>query len=228
MALNFKETETKLTQLCEEDSSNPEIYQLIHDLTFNYLFNVLKPGSNKYDYEMIAYDVATDIFLRLQKGAKIEYWTNYISRSLYMYYLSDYERKNWSVVINTTQDANLEQNILQSCVGIRQSDYCKIEDKLTELYLEEFDSIINSVMNDTKFNFNTAERLNLQISVTLTLIKNKNTYFRIPQQLYPYVNIIINQIKTQIIQLGLFSRENTLDNIDISQLQFDKTKLEDD
>lgn len=62
MALNFKETETKLTQLCEEDSSNPEIYQLIHDLTFNYLFNVLKPGSNKYDYEMIAYDVATDIF----------------------------------------------------------------------------------------------------------------------------------------------------------------------
>ena len=83
-------------------------------------------------------------------------------------------------------------------------------------------------MNDTKFNFNTAERLNLQISVTLTLIKNKNTYFRIPQQLYPYVNIIINQIKTQIIQLGLFSRENTLDNMDISQLQFDKTKLEDD
>ena len=62
----------------------------------------------------------------------------------------------------------------------------------------------------------------------MELIKNKNTYFRIPQQLYPYVNIIINQIKTQIIQLGLFSRENTLDNMDISQLQFDKTKLEDD
>ena len=94
MALNFKETETKLTQLCEEDSSNPEIYQLIHDLTFNYLFNVLKPGSNKYDYEMIAYDVATDIFLRLQKGAKIEYWTNYVTDTMKLIRSKEKEYKN--------------------------------------------------------------------------------------------------------------------------------------
>ena len=228
MALNFKQVEEELTELVKQDRTNPLIYQKLHDLAFNYLYNILKPGSNKYDYDIISYDIASDIFMRIQKGTEITYWTNYISRSLKMYYLSDYERKNWSVVINTTKDSNLEQNILESCLGIRQSDYCQIEDKLTEIYLADFEPIIREVMDNTKFNFNSSERLNLQISVTLTLIKGKPTYFRIKEDLKPYITIIINQIKTHIIQLGLFSRQNTLEHLDITQLQFDKNNLEDD
>lgn len=226
MALNFKETEDELTRLVNEDKTNPVIYQTLHDLAFNYLFNVLKPGSSKYDYDIIAYDIAADIFMRIQKGAEITYWTNYIAHSIKCYYLADYERKNWSVIINTTKDSVLEQNILESCLGIRQSDYSKIEDILTEIYLADFEPIIKNVMENTKFNFNSSDRLNLQISVTLTLIKGKPTYFRIKDDLKPYVNIIINQIKTQIIQLGFFSRQDTLEHLDISQLQFDKNNLE--
>ena len=82
MALNFKQAEKELNEIVDKDCRDPKIYKYIHDITFNYLYNVLKPGSDLYDYEIISCDIAADLFMRVINGTKIEYWLNYISKIL--------------------------------------------------------------------------------------------------------------------------------------------------
>ena len=217
MALNFKQTEKELTEMVEKDKDNPEIYKKIKDLTFNYLYNVLKPGSELYDYDTIACDIAADIFLRLKKGAKISYWLNYISRILKLYYLRDYQKKNWSVVIDTAGSATLEDS-LQQCFVDKSVKKNPINNSLNIIYLEQFEKILNNVLYNSKFNFNSKERLNLQISILLTLLNNKITYFHIEEYLYPYIPILIAQLKTEIINSGLFIEDNVKSTLELDPL----------
>ena len=217
MALNFKQTEEELTKLVNENRNNPEIYKKLHAITFNYLYNVLKPGSELYDYDTIACDIAADLFLRIRKGAKIEYWLNYISRTLKMYYLRDYQKKNWSVVIDTTGSATLEE-ALKQCFIDNSTNSSPINNSLNVIYLEQFEKILNKVLYNSKFNFNSKERVNLQISILLTLLKGENTYFRIEEYLYPYIPIIIAQLKTEIINSGLFIEDNVLSTLELDPL----------
>lgn len=217
MALNFKQTEEELTKLVNENRNNPEIYKKLHAITFNYLYNVLKPGSELYDYDTIACDIAADLFLRIRKGAKIEYWLNYISRTLKMYYLRDYQKKNWSVIIDTTGSATLEE-ALKQCFIDNSTNSSPINNSLNVIYLEQFEKILNKVLYNSKFNFNSKERVNLQISILLTLLKGENTYFHIEEYLYPYIPIIIAQLKTEIINSGLFIEDNVLSTLELDPL----------
>ena len=207
LALNFKETEQELLTLIENNPKDEKIYTLIRDIAFNYLFNVMRPGSSYYDYDIIASDLAADLFLRIIKGAKIEHFTNYISHILKAYYLKLYEDINWSVVIDTTLNNDLEQSIKTSCMSSRNDDHDKIENILTGIYFSQFESIITDVMKSTKFKYNTKERLNLEISILLTLNKGKEIYFRIGDELKPYIKFIITQIKQRMTIDGICGRE---------------------
>lgn len=222
MALNFKQTELELTELVKKDRNNPEIYQKIKDMTFNYLYNVLKPGASLYNYDDIACDIAADLFLRIRKGANIEYWLNYISRILKLYYLRDYQKKNWSVVIDTTGSDTLAQS-LKECFVDSSILNNPINSTLNIVYLEQFEKILNRVLYNTKFNYNSKDRVNLQISILLTLLKGKTTYFRLDESLHIYVNIIIAKVKSEIINSGLFiSDSNSYNTLELDPLNINE------
>lgn len=212
LALNFNQCEEELRSIIANDRNDERIYQLLHDITFNYLYNVLKPGTSLYDYDVISWDLAADIYLRIRKGTDIQYFTNYIARTLNIYYLKQYEHDNWSVIIDTSKDYDLERNIQTGCVGIRDSEYSDIENILTGVYLGQFENVLNSVMRDTKFNYNSKERLNIQISILLTLLRNKPVYFHLDDSLKPYINLIIMQIKNKVVLEGICQREAMIDN----------------
>lgn len=222
MALNFKQTELELTELVKKDRNNPEIYQKIKDMTFNYLYNVLKPGASLYNYDDIACDIAADLFLRIRKGANIEYWLNYISRILKLYYLRDYQKKNWSVVIDTTGSDTLAQS-LKECFVDSSILNNPINSTLNIVYLEQFEKILNRVLYNTKFNYNSKNRVNLEISILLTLLKGKTTYFRLDESLHIYVNIIIAKVKSEIINSGLFiSDSNSYNTLELDPLNINE------
>jgi hypothetical protein len=207
MALNFKQVEDELTYLIDNDINNEKIYRLLHDITFNYLYNVMRPGTVYYDYETIACDVAADLFLRLRKGAKIDHFTSYISRILKLYYLADYEKNNWSVIIDTSNNYELENSIKTCCLGMRGEEFDYIENILTSIYVGQFETIINETIKESKFNFISKDRLNLELSVLLTLTKKKPTYFRLSDDLKPYVQVIITQIYDKIRHEGICDRD---------------------
>lgn len=221
MALNFKKVEQELTELVEKDCTSPEIYNKIHDITFNYLYNVLKPGSDLYDYDVISCDIAADLYLRVINGTKIEFWLNYISKILKMYYLREYQKQNWSVVIDTAGDNTLEQSIKQGFMdSVSSKD--RIDKSLNVLYLEQFELILNKVLYNSKFGFNSKERVNLQISVLLTLLKHRPVYFRIDDSLKPFINLIISQLKNEIINSGMFAHDDTMDTLDLDPLRINE------
>lgn len=210
MALNFKEAEEKLHQLIENDRSDENIYILLHDITFNYLFNVLNPGSIYYDYEVISWDLAADLFLRIRNGAKIDHYIGYISHILKMYYLRNYEKENWSIIIDTSNDHKLKNAIEVSCIGNRNNDYVKLENLLTGIYFTQFETILNDVIKSSKFEYISKNRLNLQISILLTLLKGQYTYFRLPEDIKPYVGVLIVQIKNKLMLEGICDRDNLI------------------
>lgn len=205
--LNFKDAEQQLNTMVEENPNNPEICQLLHDITFNYLYNILKPGSTLYDYEMISWDLASDLFLRIRKGCKITYYVNYISHLLKINYLRSYERDNWSVIIDVGKDDKLEEAIQLCCIGNRNDDVLQIENILTGLYFEHFEGIITDIMKETKFKFCTSLRLNLELSVLLTLIRKKVICYRLDRSYTPYIHLIISKIKSKMAIDGICGRE---------------------
>ena len=207
MALNFKKADEELVQLVENNPCDERIYQLLHDITFNYLFNVLNPGSIYYDYETIAWDLAADLFLRIRKGTRISHFVSYISHVLKSYYLRYYENNNWSIIIDPAMDDNLDKAIRECCGGTKADDNDRIENVLTGIYFSQFESIIEKKKKKTKFNYTSKDRLNVEISVLLTLNKGKEIYFRIDDALRPYIRIIITKIKDKLVLDGIFDRD---------------------
>jgi hypothetical protein len=136
---------------------------------------------------------------------------------LKLYYLRDYQKKNWSVVIDTAGSATLEDS-LQQCFVDKSVKKNPINNSLNIIYLEQFEKILNNVLYNSKFNFNSKERLNLQISILLTLLNNKITYFHIEEYLYPYIPILIAQLKTEIINSGLFIEDNVKSTLELDPL----------
>lgn len=209
--MNVKDIEARLSYLCENELNNPEIYELLKQLAAIYIFQ------NRYvygysDIDSVCHDVASDTYLRVLSGrTHITKWMYYIGKSIKYSYISK-QRAIEHQIFETENNPGLRDAIITMCAGSSKS----INDSFNNLqkisFLQNIDSLIRYVMNQTKFKPESKEWWTLYTNVCLSLYYDKVVYFRIEKKLRPYVDLLLHKFREAFLKSEFM--ENDFDTVD--------------
>lgn len=206
--------EKRITELVETDIMNEEIYILLKKLAYIYI------NQNKFVYgyngvEDVCHDVAADVWLAVINGRIIKSWMYYIGKMIKMSYVSN-QRKIEHEVIDTEYDPSYKHNIKVMCTGSSLSCIKDFDDMERNLVLDNVAGMILKTMSKTKFKSGTKEYLDLYTNVCINLVRELDNeeyiYFRIDDNIKPYVQIVIEQFKKDFRNSGF--TESIADNVD--------------
>lgn len=209
--MSVPEMENRLTYLAENELNNPEIYESLKQLALIYIFQ------NKYvygysDIESVAHDVAADTYMRILTGrTQINKWMYYVGKSIKYSYVAK-QRSIEHQVFETEDNPTLRDALITMCAGSSKS----INDDFNHLqkvsFLQNIDSLIRYVMNQTKFKYESKEWWTLYTCVCLSLYHDKIVYFRIEKKLRPYVDLIVHKFREAFLKSEFM--ENDFDTAD--------------
>ena len=211
---NVPEMEKRLTWLSENDPQNEEMYHLLKSLAGIYI------NQNKFVYgyngvEDVCHDVASDVWMSVLSGKKINAWIYYIGKMIKLTYVTK-QKKLEHEIINVENDPYLKENVKKMCASSSMSCVKDFDDMERRLMLENIPSMIDKTMRHTRFVPRTKEWLCVYTNVCLNLLRdldNKSPiYFRMPDSLKPYVQIIIEQFKKDFRNSGF--NDSIMDNVE--------------
>lgn len=206
-----RDIEKRLTLLQETDRKNPEIYELLVELTGNMLKSqnwLLSP----IDFDNVTHDVAAELYMKVADDTyTITYWRAMAYRLIKFTYVKKQRQIAMTQVFETGRDPTRREQIYRVCasyVNSNEKDFAIAENKA---YLSDMKRIIDSVMKDSKFNENSSEYIQIQTSVCLSLLYNEDKFFHMKDELKPYVHILTQNVKQKISDSGFFSIEKDYD-----------------
>jgi hypothetical protein len=224
------EIEQRLTELTETDPRNEEIYKLLKQLAAIYV------NQNKFTYgyngiEDVCHDVAADTWMAVLAGRKINAWIYYIGKMIKLSYVTK-QRKLEHEIIETDNDPILRENIKRMCASSSISCTEEFDSMQRNILLDCVGSMIEEAMNFTKFKKGTKEYLAIHTNVCINLVREIDQenliYFRISDNLKPYVKIVMKQFKKIFRDAGF--TESIMDNVDADlemQLVVDESYIRD-
>lgn len=205
-----KDIEIRLTQLQDEDPTNPEIYELIVQLTGNMLKSqgwILSP----IDFDNVTHDVAADMFMKVSSGYYIRTWKAFAYRLIKFCYVKKQRDLANPQIFDTNFDPTRREAIYRTCTSYLDSFERDREIVENKQFFSDIQSIIKDVILNSKFNENNSNFLALYTSVILTLLRNEDTYFHVSDGLKPYVHIFAQQVKKSIADSGIFTVSSDAD-----------------
>lgn len=215
MRLTVPQIEERLSYLAVNDVRNPEIYDLLKQLASICIFQ------NKYiygysDIESVCHDVAADTYMRILQGrTEVTRWMYYVERSIQLSYINN-QRKVEHEVINTQETEETGKKVKpivdeQAVMDMSASSAYSINKEFNRvkksIFLDNIDSLIRQVLNNTKFKHGSKDWVSLYTSVTLSLYNNKLTYFRMSPEVKPYVRLVIVMLKKALLLSEFFTDE---------------------
>ena len=206
-----KDIEKRLNELQDTDWTNPEIYELLVELTGNMLKSqnwLLSP----IDFDNVTHDVAAELYMKVADGTyTIKFWKAMAYRLIKFTYVKKQRKIAMTQVFDTERDPIRKEMIYQtcaSCINDNERDMVVSENKA---FLLDIRALIESTMNNSKFNPNSSEYLALYTSVALSLLYNEDKFFHVPENLKPYVHILSQQVKSKIADSGMFNIDSQYD-----------------
>lgn len=213
---SVKKIEEELNYLVEYDINNPKVYELLKQLASIFIYQ------NKYmygyhDVQEVCHDVASDIYIKLLHGTRINAWIYYIGTCIRRSYVPN-QRKVEHEVINTDGDPTLKQAVISMCTGSSKSIITNMDQIQRSMFLDNMDGLLRKTLSATKFKLKSPEWLSLYTNVSINLYKtlenNKKfefVYLRLEEYLKPYVQIIINQFYKEFLSSNFM--ESIMDSI---------------
>ena len=214
--MTVPQIEEKITKLVETNINDPEIYSLLKQLAYICIYQ------NKYvygysDIEAVCHDVAADTYMRVLQGkTSVTRWMYYVEKSIQLSYINN-QRKIEHEVINTREVENVndknfkgtvdEDAVISMSAGSAFSinnDFDRIK---KTIFLKNIDSLIRDVLAHTKFKKGSVEYLSVYTSVTLSLYYNRLVYFRLSEELKPYIRLIMVMFKKALLVSEFFTNE---------------------
>ena len=196
--------EERLNELVATDVMNEEIYILLEKLARIYVYqNKFVTGYTGVNE--VCHDVAADLWLSVINGRVIKSWMYYIRKMIKLSYISN-QRRIEHEVIETDNDPILKQNVKYMCAGSALSCKKDFDNMERNLVLENIGDMILDTMSRTKFKKGTKGFMMLYTNVAINLVrdfdKEPYIYFKLDENMEPYVQIIIEQFKRDFRNSG--------------------------
>lgn len=186
--------EKRLNKLQDEDPTNPEIYDLLVMLTGNLIMSQ-KWNMSPADFDCVTHDVATDMFLKVSQGYGIRVWRAFCYRLMKFCYIPKQRKLTNHQVYNTNFDPLAKEAIINTFISSGTSFSRDVKSLETRSLLSNIHSIIDEVLNNSKYANKPKERLALDISISLSLIHKKLVYFHLSDDLKLLLNMYVTKVK---------------------------------
>ena len=168
--MRLVDIERKIKSTIEESGlSDPEAYENIYSLCFEFLYRGKKMSTRK-DTEEVASLMAEELYMKLVNGGSIISWLGYISKC-YHAYIRMWRGMNKSEIIDTEDNYNVYEAVINMSTGMdNKMEYQKVVDKE---YLMVVPSVIDGVMKRSRYVFDTKEFINAKLSIILSIAAGK-------------------------------------------------------
>lgn len=192
------EIEKRLNLLQDTDSTNPEIYELLVMLTGNLIMSQ-KWNMSPADFDCVTHDVAADMFMKVSQGYGIRVWRAFCYRLIKFCYVPKQRKISRHQEFDTKFDPIARESIVRSFVS-SSSNFAK-ETRIIEnkTMLSNMHDIVRDVLDNSKYANRPAERMALDISISLSLIHKKPVYFHLTEELKYVLNMYITQVQETLI-----------------------------
>lgn len=204
--------EKRLNVLQDTDPTNPEIYELLVLLTGNLILSQ-KWNMSPADFDCVTHDVAADMFMKVSSGYGIRVWRAFCYRLIKFCYVPKQRKITNHQIFDTNFDPIARESVINSFIASGSSfarDARLVENKDI---LSDVHSIIQGVLNKSKYANMPLERLSLDISISLSLLHKKLVYFHLDETLRPVLKMYVVQVQDEIAN-SLFIADNV--NTDIA------------
>jgi len=192
--------ESELKQLIEENINNEIIFTKIYELSKKYLQITKKV---KYAIiDEISSIIAEDLYMKILKGDKIEFWISYISKYYYSA-LNSYIKMFSPEIIDTNNNYDLHEAIIKMCNSNPESE---IDYFCDSSFLNYIPNIINNILDNSRYNKEEIDYLNAKMSLLLSLTFNKCVYFKIKNPEKMYINYLYSLLKNALYK---YIKENS-------------------
>ena len=206
-----KDIEARLSKLQDENPQDPEIYELLVQLTANMLRSQNWLLAD-IDFDNVSHDVAADLYMYVYtQKYHIEFWRAMAYRLIKFCHVKKQRKIAMTQVFDTYNDPTRRELIFKTCTSYTNSYEKEAAVAENKAYLSDIRLVIEEVLNNSKFNKSSSDYLNLYTSVCLSLLKGEDTYYHLNEGLHPYVRILVESVKQKIFNSGLFSASANFD-----------------
>lgn len=190
--------EKRLTFLQDTDPTNPEIYDLLVSLTGNLIMSQ-KWNMSPADFDCVTHDVAADMFMKVSSGYYIYVWRAFCYRLIKFCYVPKQRKITNHQIFDTGTDPLSREVTINSFISSGKSfnkDGRILENKVM---ISNMHAIIEEVLNGSKYANSPRERLNLDISISLSLLHNKLVYFHLTDDTKLMLNMYVTKVKETLV-----------------------------
>lgn len=190
--------EKRLNYLQDTDPTNPEIYELLVQLTGNLIMSQ-KWNMSPADFDCVTHDVAADMFLKVTQGYGIRVWKAFCYRLIKFCYVPKQRKITTHQIFDTRFDPLARDAIVNTFISSSSNfsrDIRVIENKTMLSNLHE---IIKNVLDNSKYANKPTERIALDISISLSLLHKKLIYFHLTDDLKLSLNMYVTQVRENIM-----------------------------
>lgn len=192
------EIEKRLTYLQDTDPTNPEIYELLVQLTGNLIISQ-KWNMSPADFDCVTHDVAADMFLKVSQGYGIRVWKAFCYRLIKFCYVPKQRKITRHQVFDTRFDPLVREAIVSTFVSSGQSFSREVRVVENKTMLSNLHNVIEEVLDNSKFANRKSDRIALDISISLSLMHKKLVYFHLSDAVKPMLNMYVTQVRERIM-----------------------------
>ena len=187
MNSRFYEKEDYIKELISKDRTDGEIYSNLRELIIAYLAKK-KCCNNKREIQELSHDIATEMYFNIADGADYYHILGWLEKN-HKRYVNDYLVSQREIIDADVSDEMVYNTTSESFHLI-----------LNKVYLSEISKVIDETMRNCRYRKGTPKYNNLRLSLTLSLLRNKNVNYHLEKEDINYLPVLISDFKMRVIR----------------------------
>lgn len=193
--MRINDLEKKLKRAIEEDVNNPDVYNMIFELSKYYL-KQNKVLSCTIPLEEVAHLMAEELYMKILRGGEINKWLGYMNFA-YKQAVGTWQKMFGREFIDCRDDYDLENAIVSMSVagGYELTPFQHLYDNS---YIEGLTVQINKLMDASRCVEGTSEYMNVRLSLILSMTHGMFVSYHLDDSQRQYANALLNALQIMI------------------------------
>jgi len=193
--MRINDLEKKLKKLIEEDINDPDVYNMIFELSKYYL-KQNKVLSQNIPLEEVAHLMAEDLYMKILRGGEIRAWLGYMNFA-YKQAVGTWQKMFGREFIDARDDYDLENAIVSMSVA-GGYDVTPFQHLYDNSYIEGLTVQIDKLMEASRCVEGTAEFMNVRLSLILSMSHGMFVSYHLDDAQRQYTSALLNVLQIMI------------------------------
>lgn len=193
--MRINDLEKKLKEAIEEDINNPDVYNMIFELS-KYFLKQNRVLSCTVDLEEVAHLMAEELYMKILRGGEIRAWLGYMNFA-YKQAVGTWQKMFGREFIDASNDFDLENAIVSMSVagGYELTPFQYLYDNS---YIEGLIIQIDDLMEASRCVEGTVEYMNTRLSLILSMSHGMFVSYHLDAAQMQYANALLNVLQIMI------------------------------